>query len=151
MSIFLSTTTTLIATNPDIEITLNPKNPAPKSVVTFSVDINGDSISTVRLIIRECNKETGLCHMPQNISMSKVDDDTYEADVKLKQDDVNSLTYKIAIQSEGKWREYKEYTTDLTTKSDKNQNDSNGTPGFEIIILFLALIGFFIFKRFKSK
>lgn len=89
--------------------------------------------------------------MPQNISMGKIDDDTYEADVKLKQDDVNSLTYQIVVQSGGKWIEYKEYTTALTTKSDKNQNDSNGTPGFEIIILFLALVGFFIFKRFKSK
>ena len=78
MGIFLSTIYTLAGENPYIDITLNPKNPAPKSVVSFTVDINGDSISTVRLIIRECNKETGLCHMPQNISMSKVDDDTYD-------------------------------------------------------------------------
>lgn len=150
-SMFLSTTNIIAGVNPDVDITLNPKNPTPKSVVTFSVDINDDSISSVCLIIRECNKETGLCHMPQNISMNKVDDDTYEADVQLEHDDVNSLTYKIAIQSGGKWTEDNEYTTALSIKSDKNQNDSNGTPGFEIIAFFLAMIGFLIFKKYKSK
>lgn len=149
MGMFLSTIYTLTATDLDIDITLNPKNPAPKSVVTFSVDINGDSISTVQLIIRECNKDTGLCHMPQNISMNKVDDDTYEADVQLKQDDVNSITYKIVVQSGGKWTEYNEYTTALSIKSDKNGNDSKGTPGFEIIAFFLAMTIFLLSKRLK--
>jgi len=151
IGIFLLTIYTLAGDNPNIDITLSPENPAPKSVVTFSVDIDGDSISTVRLIIRECDKETGTCHFPQNISMSKINDDTYETAVQLEYDDVNSITYQIVIQSGGKWTEYNEYTADLSIKSDKNENNSNGTPGFEIMVFVLAMIGFLLFKSFKSK
>ena len=53
------------------EIKLNPPRPAPQSDVTISTDITGGDISKVRLIINECDKETGVCHVPRNISMSK--------------------------------------------------------------------------------
>ena len=149
MGMFLSATFTLVGDSPSVDINLNPLNPTPKSVVTFSVDINDDSISTVRLLINECNKEAGVCHMPQNISMNKVDDDTYETEVQLEYDDATSITYHIAVKSDGKWTKYNEYTTYLSIKS---ENDSNGSPGFETITFLIAMMGFLLlFKRFKSK
>ncbi len=155
MGMFLSAAFTLVGDSPSVDINLNPLNPTPKSVVTFSVDINDDSISTVRLLINECNKEDGVCHMPQNISMNKVDDDTYEVDVKLEYDDVTSITYHIAVKSDGKWTKYNEYTTYLSINSDnsdKNGNDSDGSPGFETVVFLITVACvLFLFKKFKSK
>lgn len=148
MGMFLSATFTLGGDSPSVDIDLNPLNPTPKSVVTFSVDINDDSISTVRLLINECNKEAGVCHMPQNISMNKVDDDTYEAEVKLEYDDATSITYHIAVKNNGKWTKYNEYTTYLSI----NSGDSNGSPGFETMVFLITVACvLFLFKKFKSK
>jgi len=135
-------------------ILVTPSHPAPLSDVTFSVEIEGNDISSVRLIVRECNKETGVCHAPpQNASMSNVGGNTYETEVTLIHDDVTSITYNIEIKSEGKWMESDESTTTLNVKSedtDSNGNDSNDTPGFEIILLILAMItGVKIFKNNK--
>ena len=148
MGMFLSTAFTLVGDSPNVDITLNPAQPAPKSIVTVSVDISDDNISTVRLLIRECNKDAEACHMPQNISMNKVDDETYEADVQLEYDDVTSITYHIAVKSDGKWTIYNEYTTALST----NSVDSNGSPGFETMaFLITTACVLFLFKKFKSK
>ena len=149
MGMFLSATFTLVGDSPSVDIDLNPLNPTPKSVVTFSVDINDDSISTVRLLINECNKEAGVCHMPQNISMNKLDDETYEVDVQVEYDDVTSITYHIAVKSDGKWTNSNEYTTYLLINS---ENDSNGSPGFEIMVFLITVACvLFLFKKFKSK
>lgn len=154
MGMFLSAAFTLVGDSPSVDITLNPAKPAPKSIVTISVDISDDSISTVHLLINECNKEAGVCHMPQNISMNKVDDETYEADVELEYDDATSITYHIAVNSEGKWTIYNEYTTALSINSDdsdKNGNDSNGSPGFETVVFLITIACvLFLFKKFKT-
>jgi hypothetical protein len=121
-------------------ITLIPNNPPPQSEVTFSVDIGGNSISSVWIVIFECNEETGICHAPpQNVSMRKVDGDTYEAEVTLEWDDVSKIKYNVKIKSDGEWFEYKEHITTLSTNPE-NLNDSNGSPGFEIIVFFISMI-----------
>ena len=130
-------------------ITLTPAHPAPQSVVTFSADISGDSVSSVRVVLNECDKEKGICHAPpQNVSMSKKSGNNYEAKVTLQWDDVTSITYHIELKSDGKWYEYEDHTTTLSSKSE----DSNGSPGFEIIVIFIALIIIVLFlKRYKLK
>ena len=157
IGMFLSTVVTICGAEPSVgDITLIPASPAPQSDVTFSVDISGDNISSVRIIIFECDKKIGLCHAPpQNISMTNIDDNTYEAEVTLIHDDVTSTTYHVEIESDGKWIVYEEYTTALSTPSgdsDTNGDNSNGSPGFEIIIFLIAIIGVvLLFKKFKSK
>lgn len=138
------------------DILVTPSHPAPLSDVTFSVEIEGNDISSVRLIVRECNKETGICHAPpQNVSMSNVGGNTYKAEVTLIHDDVTSITYNIEIKSEGKWIESDESTTTLNVKSedtDSNGNDSNDTPEFEILAFLVAVICVvMILKRKRSK
>ncbi len=138
------------------DILVTPSHPAPKSEVTFSIEIEGSDISSVRLIVRECNKETGICHAPpQNVSMTNVGGNTYEAEVTLIHDDVNSITYNIEIKSEGKWLESDESTTTLNVKSNdtnSNGNDSNNTPGFEILTFLVAVICVvIILKRMRLK
>ena len=151
ISLFLLITEIVPGANPTVgEIILVPAHPAPKSDVTISTDISGNSVSKVRLIINECNKETGVCYAPRNISMNKKNGDTFEAKITLQWDDVTSITYHIKLESGGKWIDYDEYTT-LLSISSGNSNDTNGSPGFEIILFLFAVIGFIIFfKKFKS-
>lgn len=153
IGMFLSTIGTMAGAVPIVgDITLIPEHPPIQSDVAFSVDISGDSISSVRLLINECNKPLKICHAPpQNVSMSKVNDDTYEAEVTLQWDDVTSITYYISIKSDGKWTEYDEHSTTLATNSG-DSNGSNGSPGFETILFLIAMISVvFLFKKFKSK
>lgn len=147
--LILITVGNIAIANPIVEeITLTPKNPAPLSEVTFSVDISGDSISSAWIVVSECNKEKGICHAPpQNVSLTKVDSNTYEKEVKLMWDEVTSITYKVVIKSDGKWTAFEDHTTALSTNSD-NSDDSNGSPGFEILIFLIAIIGVIvIFKK----
>ena len=136
--------------NPTVgDITLKPAHPAPQSDITFSVDITGDSISSVRIVLNECDKPKGICHAPpQNVSMNKKSGNTYEAKVKLQWDDVTSITYHIELKCDGKWIEYEDHSTTLST----NSEDSNGSPGFEIIIFVIAMIFvILLLNRSKSK
>ena len=145
--LFLSIINIVTAANPTVgEIKLVPAYPAPKSDVTISTDITGGDVTKVRLIINECNKETGICYLPRNMSMSKKSGNTYEAKITLEWDEVTSITYHISLESDGKWIEYEEHTTLLSTSS----NDSNGSPGFEIFIFLIAILGMiFYFKKYK--
>jgi len=151
--VFLPTINTINAATPIVgDIKLTPANPSPQSVVTFSVDISGDSISSVRIVLNECDKPKGICHVPpQNVSMSKKSGNTYEARVTLQWDDVTSITYHIELKSDGKWIEYDDHTTTLSTKSG-DSNDTNGSPGFEIIVFFIAMIFVvLLINRYKLK
>lgn len=153
---FISTIGTITVADPVVgDIILSPDKPAPQSVVTLSADISGDSISSVRIIVRECNKETGICYAPpQNVSMIKNDGNAYAADVTLLHDDVTSITYNVLIRSNGRWIKYEEHTSPLSANSgnsEMNGNDSNNTPGFEIVVFLMALIGsILLFKRAKK-
>ena len=123
------------------DITLNPKNPTPLSDVIFSVDFSGNSISSAWIVVSECNKEKGICHAPpQNVSLTKIDSNTYENDVNLMWDDVTSITYKVVINSNNKWIAFEDHTTVLSTNSGSS-NESNDSPGFEIIIFLVAILG----------
>jgi hypothetical protein len=149
MILLFSIINTVSASNPTVgEIKLVPAHPTPQSDVTISTDIDGGEISKVRLIINECDKETGVCHVSRNISMSKKSGNTYEAKITLEWEEVTSITYHISLESDGKWIEYDEHTTKLSTG--ESSNDSNGSPGFEIIVFLIAIIGFVLyFRRFK--
>jgi hypothetical protein len=137
------------------EIILNPENPKMQSDVTFTVDISGDSISSVRLVLNECNKPKKICHAPpQNVSMNKVSGNTYQTVVTLQWDDVSSITHHIEVISDGKWIEYEEFTTnlDIDSEGSSGSSDSNGSPGFEIIVFFIAIVCvLLLFKKFKLK
>ena len=152
MFLILFTIGGIVSADPTVEkITLTPKNPTPRSEVTFSVDFSENSITSAWIVVSECNKEKGICHAPpQNISLTKIDSDTYENDVTLMWDDVTTITYKVVIKSDGKWTAFEDHTTVLTTNSEKS-NDSNGSPGFEIIIFLIAIIGLIVISKKNNK
>ena len=44
------------------DITLDPEEPSPLSTIAFAVDISGESISAVQVLVQECNGNTGICY-----------------------------------------------------------------------------------------
>jgi hypothetical protein len=125
------------------EIKVTPANPAPKSEVTISTDISGESVSKVCLVINECNKALGICYKGRNITMNKKSGNTYEKTFSLEYEEVTSITYYINLESNGKWIDYAEHTTKLSTGS----GSSNESPGFEIILILIAIICFLIYSK----
>ena len=125
------------------EINITPANPAPKSEITVSTDISGESVSKVCLVINECNKELGICYKGRNLTMNKISGNTYKKTFSLEYEDVTSITYYINLESNGKWIGYEEHTTKLSTDS----VSSNESPGFEIIFVLIAIIGFLIYSK----
>jgi hypothetical protein len=147
--LFLSIFNIVTAADPSVgEIKLVPSKPTPQSDVTLSTDITGGDVSKVRLIINECNKQKGICLASRNISMSKKGGNSYEAKVTLQWEDATSITYHIGLEDNGKWIDYDEYTTQLSAGG--SSNNSNDSPGFEIILFLIVVIGLIIyFKKFK--
>jgi len=144
--LYLSIINTVSAVDPTVgEIKLDPSKPDPQSDVKVSTNIAGGDISKVRLIINECNKQKGICLASRNISMSKKSGNTYETEVTLQWEDATSITYHISLESNGKWIEYDEYTTKLSSSG--SSNDSNESPGFGIIVFLIAIIGFVIYVK----
>ena len=136
---------------------LVPENPAPKSNVTFYVNISGENISSVNLTVEECSEEFKVCFSSQEVQMDNITTNKYVATVTLKEKDATYIKYFLKIITNGietnltddTWR------TDLSIEPDTYQsNGTNGengtsdTPGFELILLVVSVIFvLFLFKR----
>jgi len=151
-SLCISIIGTIRAVEPTVvEVTLDPEDPAPQSTITFTAVITSeDTLEEMKLIVQECKE--GLCYISSfNESMATVDTDTYQASVTLIHDDATYIKYHLEIKSDGTW--YKNDLTefDLKVGSDNGNttpNDTDKTPGFELIILIIAIgVGFILFRK----
>jgi len=149
LNIFVLTALTTAIAAPTIgEITLNPSEPTPQSTIDFSVDINGDDISSVWLIVQECNEN--ICYSGQNVSMSKVSVDGYEAEATLIHADATYIKYYVEVQSE-EWTKSTYVELDLSKEpNDHTGNGNNKTPGFELLLLIMSMM-FVVFLMRKRK
>lgn len=141
------------------EIDVSPENPERLSDVTFTVDVEGENITDVRINVEECIE--GMCYSDyQNISMQKTGNNTWEATVTLIHDDAIYGTCWLVIESNGEWFDFKDVKKEFdisagTENGDTNGgnggnggNGDNGTPGFELIVLVISVIvALFIYKR----
>lgn len=147
-------------------IVFDPENPIKKSSVVVIVSVfdlgENDEIS---LFIKECDENTGICDEPRNITLTKIDgSDDYRAEVDLTFNSATYLDYWYEIYYNGEWIRDPEGLTDTYgpvqygqdngngdtnggTTNGGNGND-NGSPGFELIIMLIAIIiGIYWFKR----
>jgi hypothetical protein len=122
---------------------LIPTNPTAKSAVRFSVDVNGADITFVKVNVVECNGKTGVCQQPQNITMGKISDITYAADVTLTRTDTTYITYWIAVQYGSLWKDSVKTKLNLSVpQPDHNQTNGSGnkkSPGFELPVVVIAV------------
>jgi len=84
--------------------------------------------------------------------MAKIDNDTYQADVALNHDDADNIGYWLVIRSDGTWYDFQDSAEELdlsTTSDNGNGKSTNGTPGFELILILgaITLIMFYRKKR----
>ena len=124
------------------EIAASPSSPAALSTVTFSIDISGAAPSEVKVTVEECNGDTGICYPDiQNISMSLGTDGNYEADVTLKHSDATYITCQVVAKTDGNWTSSSKKTVNLSESSngDTNGDGNNNTPGFEVMLLLIAI------------
>ena len=122
-------------------ITVTPSAPVALSTVTISVPISGEAPSEVRVIVEECNGNTGICYPDvQNVSMPLASSSIYRTDVTLKHSDATYLTVKVLAKINDVWQESSEKKVNLSVTPDGNNGDDNGTPGFELVV-FVAAIG----------
>ncbi len=127
-----------IVTAIDPTIDIDPESPTPKSTVKFTSELEDQNVIEVRLMLQECNANTGICHEPrENLSMSEISEGVYETSVTLKFEDTTYIQYSLNVKTGEGWAQY----LDGTKKNlNLQQNNGSGTPGFEFILLILAAI-----------
>lgn len=139
-------------------IVFEPENPIEKSsvIITVSVIDLGEN-DEIYLFIKECDGNTGICDEPRNITLTKIDgSDNYNAVVDLTFSGATYLDYWYEIYYNGEWIRDPEGLTDVygpvqygqvNGNGDTNggttnggNGDDNGTPGFELVIMLIAII-----------
>jgi len=148
-----------VIADPVVEnITTYPTSPALLSTITVTVNITGENISSVDLMVSECDET--VCFIYNAYQMNKTESGDWTAEATLQDDSGRSthIEYRFGVNDSGvpytltdeNWR------VDLATENgDQNGNggttnneDSNGSPGFEIISLLVAVsIGLLLLKR----
>jgi hypothetical protein len=157
--LFLGLSISTVSADPTVgSIVTVPSSPEPLSTITIIVPITGENISSVKVVVSECNYEEELCYVSsQPTEMTLNDNGGYEAEITL-QDDLgrsDHLQYAFIVNDSGvDYRlEDEAWTTDLDlgngdTPSDGDNGGDNGTPGFELSILLIAVfVSIILLKR----
>jgi len=143
------------ATNAEaiVEYTIEPEQPKPQSEVTIIAKIIDEDIKSVFLEMQECNTAGTCFGWKTNVSMTPTGNaDEYKATINLEREDSKYFSLRLAIEKDGEW----EYTSTANyhdvmldrSSSNGDDNDSNNTPGFEIILMIVAiLVGVILSKR----
>ena len=136
-------TSNSILANNTATIEIIPEFPEPESEIEIKAFIDIDDIEQVYTEIQECNINTGICYIRSNISLTKINDNTYKTSFKLTESRATYIQYNLLVKTDLGWETLiKEEKTNLFLQNN-NGNDGNGneeTPGFGIIGI---LLGFF--------
>lgn len=149
LGMFLINNSALAISATTIEII--PEKPEPKSEIEIIATVDMEGVEETYIQIQECDINTGICYERKNISLSKVDDNTYKTSYNLKESKATYIQYDLIVKTGLGWENLiKEKKTDLLI-SQNNGNGGNGnqdTPGFEILGIFLGiLVIILLFKR----
>ena len=138
------------------EISITPGSPSAQSTITISTTISGDTPTQVKVIIEECDARTGICFSDlQNVSMSLVSEGNYQTSVTLKHEDATYINCTILAKINDTWihsKNWKVLNLSENTNENGDSNDGNGTPGFELIFVLVAIgVSFIIIGRKRHK
>jgi hypothetical protein len=132
------------------DISVSPSSPAQQSTITVSVAISGDTPSEVRVRVEECNGNTGVCFADvSNISMSLGITGTYQASVTLKHADATYINCTVLAKSNGNWASSAKWKV---VTLGNGGNDDNTTPGFELVLILIAIgVSLIVIRRKRGK
>lgn len=139
---------TMMTASADPTVTVDPTSPYPQSTVTFTANQVDEDATSVRIIVQECNENTGVCYPDEtNETMTQKTADSYDITVTLKQKDATYIQYTLLVENNGELTQYSKLTkVTLSEKPSDNGGDTdNDTPGFEFVglafsIMFISLI-----------
>jgi len=128
------------------EVTLIPEHPTKLSTITFTVNVIGEDISLVKVVVKECSPS--ICQPKlDNVTMKTLGGTQYRANVTLDFPSATYITYWVYVERTGGPAAVLPDThginlTLATSPSDGNQSDNNSkkTPGFEVVF-FIAAVG----------
>jgi len=150
---------TITIAEPVTNVTVIPDAPEPLSTVSFTANITSEeAVDEVYIKIKECSQS--ICFLIKNVSMG-FDGDEYSVDFTLEHSDATYFDYWLEIKSGDSW-----FTTEqanVTLKIEASNEDDNdngntggteedntdGIPGFEILIFIVAVFIALIFFRRK--
>jgi hypothetical protein len=142
---FISTVTNVSsAIEPTVDI--KPASPTPESTITFTATVEDENTTEVRLVLQECDGNTGICFTKQNISMNTIDIYTYEGSFDLEHSEATYIQYSLVVKSNEGWKTYLDKTKfNLSEKQNDDNgkdgsNNDNDTPGFGFIVVIISVI-----------
>ena len=136
-----------------------PEEPERLDTITITATITSDeTIDEVNMIIKECvgGTDNDYCHLEDTQQMTLSGDNEYTCTYELQWPEVTYISYWFEITSNGEL--YKSDYTNVSLKVDSDNGDANGggdggngSPGFELIPLLIAVfIGVILLKRKRS-
>jgi len=147
------------------EVTLNPEHPKKLSKITFNVNVIGDDIKTVKIIVLECNATVGICENNRdNETMTHIEGSLYRANITLDYTPASYITYWVYVESGTgttitlpdthgvKLNLSVDSNNGNNSTNGNNDNGGNNIPGFEVVLLIAAVSGAMILlgrKRFR--
>lgn len=139
---------TALAADPILgEVTLNPEHPTKLSKITFSANIIGEDIETVKIIVLECNATTGICQNNRdNQTMQHIEGSLYRTNITLDYATASYITYWVYVESvtgvTTTLPNAQGVKINLSVGSNNGNNSNNGndeTPGFEVVLFIVAV------------
>jgi hypothetical protein len=129
------------------EISVSPLSPAAQSTITISIPISGETPSEVKVRIEECNGRSGICFSDvQNVSMPLISMGNYQTSVTLRHAEATYFNCTVLAKINGTWTppaKWKWKIVNLSENSNGNTNgngnDGNGIPGFELVLVVIAI------------
>jgi hypothetical protein len=128
------------------EVTLTPEHPTKLSTIQFDVNVIGENLKTVKIIVLECNASTGICQNSRdNQTMQHIGGTLYRANITLDYAPASYITYWVFVEdtagltatlpnSHGV-----KLNLSVETHDGGNQDGGKITPGFEVILLVIAV------------
>jgi len=136
-------------------INVSPLSPTAQSTITISVGITGDIPSEVRVKIEECDGRTGICFSDiQNVSMSLISAGNYQTSVTLRHADATYINCTVVAKLNGTWISSTNWKkVDLSENTNGNgDNGDNDSPGFEVVLIVIAIgISLIAIRRKRDK
>lgn len=127
-----------------------PEKPQPQSNIEIKAIIDIEGIQNVYLQIQECDINTGICYERNNLTLNRLNENTFRTSYTLKEAKATYIQYDLIVKTELGWETpIKEKKVDLDiSQSNGDNNGGNGnqdTPGFEMISIFLGIIIMMLF------
>lgn len=149
--------TTVLAEPTVDSVSTEPTNPTHQAAITVTAAITGEDITSVKILVGECDSRTGVCFIWSTHDMEQNGNGDWVATATLEDTSgvSNYISYKFEIVDGGTQYNLTDesWEIDITIESDNGDNgdDDNGSPGFEIIVFLAAIaISVILLKRKRS-